>query len=490
VSFVLAQVQNLEDAASAQGATQDSLILGEQFYFFTVVLMWLIHAGFMSYEAGIARRKNVMTTAMKNILTIAVVTPTFYYFGWWIYGCAQPGLPIGPNSSDFAAIQCQSGVPWGDTFGPNLTNNINLVFFLAFLLFSWTTASIMSGAIIERARISAYLVLACLLGSVVWILDAAWGWSAGGWLTLRFGFHDSIASAVVHGVAGAFTLGVLFHLGPRVGKYTKDGLARQFKPHNLHITALGLMLIFTGFYAFYAACLVISSQAFPGWANIYLSPTTLGSIGMIITMGFAGGFTGGYFVSRGDPFWTISCGLAGVIGVSAGADVYAPTMGYLLSMLTAVLAYYAGGLIERRWRVDDAVGAVAVHGVSGFLGIIWVGIFAAGYPTGLNNVESSIGGQLMGLATFVPLGFLSGYAAAWVLKKLNVLRVPLEVELEGLDMAEYETDFYPEHARAPEMIVEPDGTEVPSAAVLTTEALSLNGHRELVGAPGAPTEKV
>jgi len=483
VSFVLAQVQNLEDAASAAGATQDSLVIGEQFYFFTVVLMWLIHAGFMSYEAGVARRKNVMTTAMKNILTIAVVTPTFYYFGWWIYGCAQPGLPIGPNSSDFAAIQCQSGVPWGDAFGPNLTNNINLVFFLAFLLFSWTTASIMSGAIIERARISAYLVLACLLGSVVWILDAAWGWSAGGWLTLRFGFHDSIASAVVHGVAGAFTLGVLFHLGPRVGKYTKEGLARQFRPHNLHITALGLMLIFTGFYAFYAACLVISSQAFPGWANIYLSPTTLGSIGMIITMGFAGGFTGGYFVSRGDPFWTISCGLAGVIGVSAGADVYAPTMGYLLAMLTAVLAYYAGGVIERRFRVDDAVGAVAVHGVSGFLGIIWVGVFAAGYPTGLNNVESSIGGQLMGLATFVPLGFLSGYAAAWVLKKLNVLRVPLEVELEGLDMAEYETDFYPEHARAAETIIEPDGTVVPSAAIITTEALSLNGHRELVGAP-------
>ncbi len=157
----------------------------------------------------------------------------------------------------------------------------------------------MSGAIIERARLSAYLVLAAFLGSVVWILDAAWGWSAGGWLTMRFGFHDSIASGVVHGVAGAFTLGVLFHLGPRIGKYTKDGLARQFRPHNLHITALGLMLIFTGFYAFYGACLVIASTSFPGWANIYLSPATLGSITMVITMGFAGGFTGGYFASRG-----------------------------------------------------------------------------------------------------------------------------------------------------------------------------------------------
>jgi ammonia channel protein AmtB len=95
----------------------------------------------MSYEAGVARRKNVMATAMKNILTIAVVTPTFYYFGWWIYNCNQPGLPIGPNSSDFTSVACQGGIPWSDAFGPNLTNNINLIFFLAFLLFSWTTAS-------------------------------------------------------------------------------------------------------------------------------------------------------------------------------------------------------------------------------------------------------------------------------------------------------------------------------------------------------------
>jgi Amt family ammonium transporter len=466
IDFVFAQVESLQDAASAEGQTLDAAILGEQYYFFTVVVMWLIHVGFMSYEAGTVRRKNVMATAMKNILTIAVVTPTFYYVGWWIYNCNQPGLPIGPNSSDFTSAACQGGIPWSDAFGPNLTNNINLIFFLAFLLFSWTTASIMSGACLERIRLSAYLLLAALLGSVVWILDAAWGWSAGGWLTLRFGFHDSIASGVVHGVAGAFALGVLFNLGPRIGKYTRDGLVRQFRPQNLHLTVMGLMLIFTGFYGFYAACLVISSTAFPGWANIYLSPTTLGTIAMIITFGFAGGFTGGYFASRGDPFWTVSGGLAGVIGVSAGADVYAPTLGYLLAMATAALVVYAGAWIEKKMRVDDVVGAVAVHGVAGFLGVLWVGIFAAGYPTGLNNVDSSIGGQLMGIATFLPLGFLSGWVASFVLKKLNLLRVPPEVELEGLDLAEYEEFYMPETARHKEMIVEPDGTLVDSELVL------------------------
>ncbi len=467
----------LKDAVGAgdDAGSFDSVILGEQFYFWTVVVMWLIHVGFMTYETGVARRKNALATAMKNILTIAVVTPSFYYFGWWIYNCNMPGFPpIGPNSTDFTAVSCQAGIPWSDLMGPNLANNINLVFFLAFLLFSWTTASIMSGALLERVRLSAYLILAVLLGSVVWILDAAWGWSYGGWLTMRFGFHDSIASAVVHGVSGAFTLGVLFNLGPRIGKYTKEGLTRVFRPHNIHMTRMGLMLIFTGFYAFYAACLVIVSTTIPGWANIYLSPTTLGSIAMIITFGFAGGFTGGYFASRGDPFWTLSGGLAGVISVSAGADIYAPTVGYLIATATAVLVVWVGNWIETKMRVDDVVGAVAVHGFAGFMGIIWVGVFAAGYPTGVNNVESSIWGQLIGLATFVPLGFLSGWVASGILRKLNLLRVPPEVEIDGLDNAEYEYDIHmPEHAHAEDLVIEPNGTRVPADAVQTAAAAEL-----------------
>jgi Amt family ammonium transporter len=190
---------------------------------------------------------------------------------------------------------------------------------------------------------------------------------------------------------------------------------------------------------------------------------------MVITFGFAGGFTGGYFASKGDPFWTISGGLAGVIGVSAGADVYAPTLAYLIAMLTAVLVVHAGNWIETKMRVDDAVGAVAVHGVAGFLGMLWVGVFAAGYPTGINNVESSIGGQLMGMATFLPLGFLSGYVASLILNKLNVLRVPAAVELEGLDLVEYGTLVYPEMGVIKEQVIEPDGTLVETATVTQLE---------------------
>jgi ammonia channel protein AmtB len=473
LAHVLAQNLQEEIDTLKEQVALDSNVLLEQFYFYTVVVMWLIHVGFMAYEAGAARRKNLMSTAMKNILTIAVVTPTFYYFGWYIYGCFQPGLPwlgaegfrghAGPEQ--FPGF-CGQTAPWAAEMGPNLQNHLNLVFFLAFLLFSWTTGSIMSGALIERVRLSAYLILTAVLGSVVWILDAAWGWSSGGWLPLKFGFHDSIASMVVHGVAGAFALGVLLNLGPRIGKYDVAGRARSFKGHNTHLTLMGLMLIFTGFYGFYAACLFITSTTFPGWLNIYGSYTTLGAISMVITIGFAGGFTGGWFASKGDPFWTLSGGLAGVISVSAGADVYHPSLAYLLSISGAFVAVWSGTYIEKKLRIDDAVGAVAVHGVCGFYGVLLVGIFAGGYPTGLNNVESSLGGQLVGMLTFLPLGFLPGYFISLALKKMNLLRVPPEVELEGLDLAEFGQDFYSEFERAPEVIVQPDGEEVEAAEVL------------------------
>jgi ammonium transporter, Amt family len=481
LSALLAQAPTTQELSDK--LTLDSQILSEQFYYYTVVVMWLIHVGFMSYEAGAGRRKNVMATAMKNILTIAVVTPTFYYFGWWIYGCFNTGIvPFKPSdfvnsvhASEVAMANfCSTTYPWAANFGPNLQDHLSGVFWAAFLLFSWTTASILSGALIERIRLSAYLILGSILGSVIWILDASWGWSAYGFLPMRYGFHDSIAGLVVHGVAGAFALGVLLNLGPRIGKYTKDGLARTFRPHNLHLTLMGLMLIFTGFYGFYAACLVIQSTTLPGWGNIYFNPTTLSSIIFAITIGFAGGFTGGYFASRGDPFWTLSGGLAGVISVSAGADIYAPSLDYLIAMFGGALAVYAGNFIEKKLRIDDAVGAVAVHGVAGFWSPLAVGLFAAGYPTGLNNVDSSLTGQLYGMMVFLPLGFFGGYIPSWVLKKLNLLRVPPEVELEGLDMAEFQADFYPEFARPPEVVIEPDGTEVPSAPIL------LDGYRDLV----------
>ena len=241
---------------------------------------------------------------------------------------------------------------------------------------------------------------------------------------------------------------------------------------------MGLMLIFTGFYGFYAACLFIQSTVFPGWVNIYLSPTTLGAIAFVITIGFAGGFTGGWFASKGDPFWTLSGGLAGVISVSAGADVYHPSLAYLLSFSGALVAVWAGSYIEKKLRVDDAVGAVAVHGVCGFYGVLTRRHLRRRLSDRDQQhrvvVRRAADGDDGVPPARIPARLRS---SSWILKKMNLLRVPPEVELEGLDLAEFQQDFYPEFERVPEVIVEPDGEEVDAADVL------LDAYRSAIGTP-------
>lgn len=171
-----------------------------------------------------------------------------------------------------------------------------------------------------------------------------------------------------------------------------------------------------------------------------------------------------------------------MISVSAGADVYHPSLAYILSAFGGASAVFVGNWIEKRLRIDDAVGAVAVHGYCGFLGVLLVGIFAGGFPTGVNNIPSSFGGQLMGMLAFFPLAFIPGFVASWLLKKANLLRVPPEVELEGLDLAEFQQDFFPEFEKQPEVLVQPEGEEVEAEPILLGEyqdvmAYNENGHR-------------
>ena len=133
-------------------------------------------------------------------------------------------------------------------------HRLNGVFWAAFLLFSITTASIISGAIIERARVGAFWIVAVLIGSVAWILDASWGWHPGGWMVKLLGYHDAYASGVVHAIAGGAALAFLIVLGPRIGKFRADGTPRDIPPHNPWLVTIGLFLIYTGFWGFYAAC--------------------------------------------------------------------------------------------------------------------------------------------------------------------------------------------------------------------------------------------
>jgi Amt family ammonium transporter len=427
------------------GTNIDALttVFTEFYYWVTVVFMFLIHVGFCMYEVGVSRRRNHMHTLMKNTMLIPVVTITFFFFGWWLYWAMING-PWITGGIDFETAA--ANLPTSPNMGTDLADRITGVFWAAFLLFSWTAASIVSGAVIERIRSGAFWIIAVMIGSVTWIIDAAWGWSAQGWMVKVLGYHDAYASGVIHAIAGGTALGVLIVLGPRLGRFKPDGTPRAFVPHNPWLVTIGLFLIYTGFWGFYAACNVpiISPEGIGGqitgatWTatTIYLTPTTLGAITVNFLMSLSGGLMVAYLVSKGDAFWTYSGGLAGVITASAGNDLYHPIQAFVIGGVGIWIAYKLHYWVENKFKIDDAVGAVAVHGYAGFLGCIIAGFMLWGYPSSpydgfaaINPLGNAIGGFIM----FFVLGFVPGWVVAKILDSVGLLRVPREVELMGLD---------------------------------------------------------
>ncbi|WP_425046230.1 ammonium transporter [Primorskyibacter sp. S87] len=441
------QLEELKTAASVTNR-----IFAEAYYYLTIPLMILIHAGFLAYEMGASRTKNVLSSGVKNILAFAFMLPTFWYFGWWVYWGFPTGLPGAPGPNGISGVEYANSIalPWVEYMGPNIADNASGVFWGAFAMFAATTASIMSGAVIERIQTVGFVLLAIVLGSFAWVVAAAWGWHADGWLVQNWGLHDFGAAGLVHAVAGFFALGVLINLGPRIGKFNSDGTSNHIAGHNMPLTCVGLMLIIAGFWGFLMACVIIPGE---GWswfgdklATIYGTPITLSSLAFNILMGMAGGTIGAWILTR-DPFWMMSGMLAGIISVASGLDIYWPGLTFLIAMGAGLLLAPAANMLERM-GIDDAVGAVTVHGTIGLYGLIALGVFAAGYPS-LQGAAGeaptiSLMGQIVGAVVFFLLGFVPGYVCSFILKVLGLLRVPANAEEHGLDPVKVASSAYPE----------------------------------------------
>jgi len=447
----LAELAAQVAAIEAKGNMTNTMF-AEAYYYITIPLMIIIHAGFLAYEMGASRAKNALSSGVKNILAFAFVIPAFYFFGWWVYWAMPTGfsLSAGPNGISGAEYAGAIALAWGDSaayMGPNLADQIDGVFWGAFTLFAATTASIMSGAVIERIQTVGFVILAIILGGFSWTLAAAWGWHADGWLVTGWGLHDFGAAGLVHAVAAFFALGVLINLGPRIGKFNPDGTANDIPGHNLPFTATGLMLIIVGFWGFLMACLVVGGEAWSWSANyttIYGTPTNLGALAFNILMSIAGGIIGAWIMTR-DPFWMMSGALAGIISCASGLDIYYPAMSLVIAFGAGVLLKPAANVLENM-GIDDAVGAVTVHGTMGIYGMLVLGIVASGYPAALGEgaAVTSFVGQLVGAIVFIAIGLITGYVSSLILKMLGMLRVPEAAELAGLDTVKVPAQAYPE----------------------------------------------
>ncbi len=408
----------------------------EVFYWWATGLMVIIHAGFLAYEMGASRLKNTLASGVKNILAFAFIIPTFFFFGWWIYLAMYAGF-----IPDFEAGA--AGTPWSSFMGPNLADNATGVFWGVFVLFSATTASIFSGAVLERIRMSAFIILAIILGSGAWILGASWGWHPDGWLTTRWGFHDFGAAGCVHIIAGFFALGVIINLGARIGRFDASGNPVAIAGHSMPMTMIGLMMIIVGFFGFLAGCIIFVSGG--QWETIFGTPATLSAISFNTLMSFSGGIIGGYIMTR-QPFWMMSGALAGIFSAAPGLDLYYPPLAFLMGIIGGLVVPCADKFITKVFKLDDAVGAFSVHGVGGFIGLVGLGIFS-GFPN-VNGPDISFMGQLGGAMVMVLLGFIPGYVVSLVMAKFNFLRVPPKAEIAGLDLVEVPLKAYPESVPA------------------------------------------
>lgn len=449
LAALAAQVAALEAKANTTNT-----MFAEFYYYMSIPLMIIIHAGFLAYEMGASRLKNVLASGVKNILAFAFMVPTFYYFGWWVYWGFPTGIDFSAGPAGISGAEYANAIAWGwgesaQYMGPNISDNASGVFWGAFTLFACTTASIMSGAVIERIQVVGFVILAVVLGSFAWVVAAAWGWHADGWLVTQWGVHDFGAAGLVHAVAGFFALGVLINLGPRIGKFNADGSANDIGAHNMPFTVTGLMLIIVGFWGFLMACVIVPGEAWSWYGDkmstIYGTPITLSALSFNILMGIAGGVIGAWMVTR-DPFWMMSGALAGIISVASGLDVYWPGLAFVVAFGAGALLKPAAGVLEKM-GIDDAVGAVTVHGTIGIYGMLMFGVFGAGLPALQGDagvVTVSFMGQLVGSVVFILLGLVPGYVVSLILKMCGLLRVGEQAEIDGLDITKVPVQAYPE----------------------------------------------
>jgi ammonia channel protein AmtB len=203
------------------------------------------------------------------------------------------------------------------------------------------------------------------------------------------------------------------------------------------------MILIVGFFGFLGGCIIYTGSE--QWVSIFGNPTTLSAVAFNTLMCFAGGIIGGWIITN-DPFWMMSGALAGIFAAASGLDVYWPPLAFLLGFGGGVIAPIGAKWLEKM-GIDDAVGAVSVHGFSGLFGVLAFGVFASGYPNG-DYPDTNFMAQLIGAVTMILTGFLPGYAASFLLKAAGLLRIPESVEILGMDMVKVPIVAYPEGMRS------------------------------------------
>ena len=390
--------------------------------------MWLLIAGFLvmfmqpgfaMVEAGFTRSKNTANILMKNLMDFSIGSLLYWIIGFTLmYGDSLGGF-IGIPDLFFMS----------DGYGDNYSDYADLFFQTVFCA---TAATIVSGAMAERTEFKAYLIFTIVISVLIYPISGHWTWG-GGWLS-QMGFHDFAGSSIVHSVGAWVGLAGAAIIGPRIGKYGKNGKPNAIPGHNLVLGALGVFILWFGWFGFNPG----SQLAAAGTDNA----VALGHIAVTTNLAAAAGAVTAMMVAwirykRPTLSISLNGALAGLVAITAGTDAVDPMGAVAIGIMAGFILPFAVEFFDKVLKIDDPVGAVSVHGVSGAFGTLAVGLFSTSEGLFYGHGAKLLGVQAIGVVAFFAWSFGLGLLLFYTLKKVGVLRVSRVVEEEGLDIYEH-----------------------------------------------------
>ena len=416
----------------------------EFWFLIGAALVFWMQAGFAMVETGFTRAKNAGNIIMKNLMDFCIGTVVFSLLGYTLmmgedalFGLIGiPNMDLWTNFKEFIASPADGSFTGASTFVFNL-------------VFCATTATIVSGAMAERTKFSAYCIYSAVISLIVYPIEAHWIWG-GGWLS-QIGFHDYAGSCAIHMVGGIAALVGAIFLGPRIGKYVTDKNGKVTKVnaipgHSITLGALGVFILWLGWYGFNGAAATSASEL----ASIFLTTTVAPSVATVVTMIYT-------WVKNGKPdvSMCLNASLAGLVGITAGCDAMDALGASVVGIVSGILVVVVVEVLDLKLHIDDPVGAVGVHMANGIWGTIAVGLLATpSAPAGLEGLFYTGSFKLLGIQV-LGVAAVAAYAAVMMIitfaliGKLHGLRVTEEEEVTGLDITEHGLpSAYPDFAPA------------------------------------------
>lgn len=390
-------------------------------------LVFVMHLGFSSLEAGLTRQKNTVNVLVKNVFVICIGILTYAFCGfqimypeaWMIEGVFGGGFGIGFDAGDPVGMLTPE-------YGEEMTIWSDFIFQA---MFAATAATIVSGAVAERIKLSSFMIFTVLLVAISYPLTGSWLWG-GGWLDQTIGFYDFAGSTLVHAVGGFAALACVILLGPRNGKYLGGGKMRPIPGHSMPLATIGVFLLWLGWFGFNGGSVL---SADPGEVSRVFVTTAIAAA--------AGGLAALYLswivLKRSDLTMALNGVLAGLVGITAGADVVGIFSSFLIGLIAGVIV--VGSIVFfDKIKIDDPVGAISVHGVCGIWGTLAVGIFSANH---------SLLAQAIGCFAIIGFTLAFSFIVFGALRATMGVRVSADEEEEGLDYSEHGQEAYPDFGK-------------------------------------------